>query len=226
MEQQRKHMPEWRKETRVGIIIALSAVLLFGGMYLISSAMRDDNNTTSSITNTTPTITVTTPSTGEVVDPVYDPLAENLIKPFIVDAQIGRYFYDMSDDEETRANAIVAVPGKTNTYTKSVGVDYVFTESFKIYASCSGKVISKSNDLVYGNVLIIEHPSGIRTIYASLSDIKVNKNDEIKQGDYLGVSGTSSYTNGFGESLHFEVLNSDNEYINPEKSYNLPLKTL
>ena len=225
MDEQRR-VPEWKKETKVGIIIALSAVLLFGGMYLISR-MTNDNTVTSS---TIPTTTLTTPMTtittgGEVNEPLYDPLAESLEKPFSVNTTIARYFYDMSDDEETRSNAIVEVPGKVNTYTKSVGVDYIYDETFEIVASCSGKVISKSNDLVYGNVVIIEHDSGIRTSYSSLSEITVNKGEKVKQGQVIGKSGVSSYTNGLGQSLHFEIIKGE-QYINPEKSYNQLIKTL
>lgn len=231
MDEQRRQVPEWRKETRVGIIIAVSAVVLFGGMYAISQIVRSNNNISSttgpmiSLTTTSTTTNITT-SGGEVVDPVYDPLAENLLKPFTVDTTIARYFYDMSDDEETRSNAIVEVPGKTNTYTKSVGVDYVYKESFSILASCSGTVISKSNDLIYGNIVVIEHASGIKTTYASLGEIKVNKGDEVNQGDVIGKSGTSTYTSGLGESLHFEICKGEKQYINPEKSYNQLVKSL
>ena len=229
MDEQRKKVPEWRKETRVGIIIAVSAVLLFGGMYAISQIVRDNDMTTTMTgptTNlTTPTVPTTT-SGGEVIDPIYDPLSESLLKPFTVDATVARYFYDMSDDEETRSNAIVEVPGKTNTYTKSVGVDYTYDESFPVLAACSGKVISKANDLVYGNIIVIEHASGIKTTYSSLSEINVNKGDEVRQGSVIGKAGTSTYTSGLGESLHFEVCKGDNQYINPEKSYNQLLKTL
>ncbi len=229
MDEQRRQVPEWRKETRVGIIIAVSAVVLFGGMYAISQVVRGNNSYTTSLTQ--PTTNIVTPTTntisgGEVVDPIYDPLNENLLKPFTVDTTIARYFYDMSDDEETRSNAIVEVPGKTNTYTKSVGVDYVYKESFSILASCSGTVISKSNDLIYGNIIVIEHASGIKTTYASLGEIKVNKGDEVRQGDVIGKSGTSTYTSGLGESLHFEICKGEKQYINPEKSYNLLVKSL
>lgn len=229
MDEQRRQVPEWRKETRVGIIIAVSAVVLFGGMYAISQVVRGNNSYTTSLTQPTTNIVTSTTNTisgGEVVDPIYDPLNENLLKPFTVDTTIARYFYDMSDDEETRSNAIVEVPGKTNTYTKSVGVDYVYKESFSILASCSGTVISKSNDLIYGNIIVIEHASGIKTTYASLGEIKVNKGDEVRQGDVIGKSGTSTYTSGLGESLHFEICKGEKQYINPEKSYNLLVKGL
>ncbi len=231
MDKQNKRVPEWRKEARVGLVISLSAVLLFGGMYAIANNSRhhtsSGNSGMSNIVVVPPSNDIPPISTGgEVDNPIYDPMTEVMNKPFKVDASIARYFYDMTDDLETRSQAIVEVPGKTNTYTKSLGVDYVNKESYDVIAACSGTVIAKSNDSIYGNMLLIEHKSGIRTLYCSLGEMTVNKGAEVRQGDKIGTSGESTYTAGLGQSLHFEILKKDNSYVNPEKSYNQLVKGL
>ena len=133
---------------------------------------------------------------------------------------------DLDDDVSLRSQSIIPVPNKPSTYMKSVGVDYVYEgKTFDIVASTSGKVINKSNDSVYGNMLVIKHESGLETIYASLGEIIVNQGDEIKQGDKIASSGQSLYTSGLGSSLHFEVMKGG-EYLNPEKSYTLDVKKL
>lgn len=217
--------PEWKKEARVGLGISLCAVLLFGGMFAISSANRRPNTSSSISGDTTPPISID-PSTGEVVVPAHDPLTEVMLKPYEGNATVARYFYDMEDDLDTRSKAIVEVPGKTNTYTKSLGVDYTMDTSFHIVASCSGKVIAKSNDSIYGNMLLIEHITGVQILYCSLGEVKVNKDQEVKQGDVIGSSGESTYTSGLGQSVHFEVFKDKDTRLNPEKIYNLLIKSL
>ena len=115
----------------------------------------------------------------------------------------------MSDDLETRTKAIVQVPNKESTFMKSVGVDYYFSSQFDVVAFCSGVVIDRTTDSVYGNLLCIEHESGLKTIYSSLSSFNVSKGDSVEQGDVIGKSGESLYTSGLGSSLHFELVKGD-----------------
>jgi len=225
MEKDKKRTPEWRKEARVGLVISLSAVLLFGGMFAISSANRKPNTSTTGPS----TPTTSNPGTsggGEVVEPIHDPLTEVMNKPFLKEVTIARYFYDMQDELEIRSKAIVEVPGKSNTYAKSLGVDYVLSDPFNVVAACSGKVIAKSNDSIYGNMLLIEHASGIQTLYCSLGEMKVNKGQEVSQGDVIGVSGESTYTSGLGSALHFEIVKEKDQRLNPEKVYTQLIKSL
>lgn len=229
MEKQKRKVPEWKKEAKVGIVVTLAAAIFFGGTFALANANRKhdpssittDSNTPASSTNTND------PSNNSgVVNPIHDPLTENLEKPFSVNTKIAHYYYDMEDDLETRALAVVAVPGEKDTYVKSVGVDYVYDQSFSILAACSGTVIEKSNDSVYGNMLLIEHASGVRTLYCSLGEMKVNKGATVEQGDVIATSGESLYTSNLGQSLHFEVLNAEEVHVNPEKSYMQLVKSL
>ncbi len=204
---------QWPLEAKAGLLLTLSAALVIGGTLIFT---KNPNNEGSSI-NTN--VNINTSNTLE--DPVTETI-EVLVKPFMIDATIAHYFYDMSDDLDTRSKSIVKVPNKESTYMKSVGVDYCYSSQFDVLAASSGIVVERTTDSIYGNLLCIEHESGIRTIYSSLSSFNVSKGDNVSQGDVIGKSGESLFTSGLGSSLHFELM-KDGEYLNPEKSYKLEI---
>ncbi len=55
----------------------------------------------------------------------------------------------------------------------------------------------------YGNVVILDHGGGIRSLYAHLSEIRVSAGDTVSRDDLVGLSGASG--NASGPHLHFEV---------------------
>lgn len=205
---------KWPLEAKAGLLLTLSATLIIGSTLIFGK--RQNSESSSEDTN------VNLNTSEPIIDDPVTETIETLVKPFSVDAEIAHYFYDMSDDLETRTKAIVQVPNKESTFMKSVGVDYYYSSQFDVVASCSGVVIDRTTDSVYGNLLCIEHESGLKTIYSSLSSFNVSKGDSVEQGDVIGKSGESLYTSGLGSSLHFELVKGDT-YINPEKSYTLEI---
>ncbi|MBS7262572.1 MAG: peptidoglycan DD-metalloendopeptidase family protein [Eubacteriales bacterium] len=79
----------------------------------------------------------------------------------------------------------------------------------KIYASKAGKVVvsffgtSGSGYGGYGNVVVVEHSDGNRTLYAHMSKRLVSVGDQVEQGAVLGLMGTTG--NSDGVHLHFEI---------------------
>ena len=53
----------------------------------------------------------------------------------------------------------------------------------------------------FGNVLILNHYDGYRTVYAHLSDIGVAESDRVREGEIIAKSGDSIA----GSVLHFEI---------------------
>ena len=53
----------------------------------------------------------------------------------------------------------------------------------------------------FGNLVIMNHQNGYRTVYAHLSEIAVNEGDRIRQGEQIGKSGEALA----GPLLHFEI---------------------
>ncbi|HUW21234.1 MAG TPA: M23 family metallopeptidase [Candidatus Bathyarchaeia archaeon] len=64
----------------------------------------------------------------------------------------------------------------------------------------------------YGNHLIINHDSGIKSLYAHLENIRVSENQEVESKTILGTVGMSGWTTG--PHLHLEVW-QNGEKINP-----------
>ena len=67
--------------------------------------------------------------------------------------------------------------------------------------------------------MTITNESGVSTTYQSLSEICVEKDAIVKQGDKIGTSGENVYESKLKSHLHF-ILEKDNRAINPETYFN------
>ena len=93
------------------------------------------------------------------------------------------------------------------------GLDLKAEIGEKVFSAAEGIVKTASLDAGgYGKLIIIEHPSGFRTYYAHLNKIYVKKNQILKTGSLIGLSGNSGYSTG--PHLHYEIRNQ-NSHINP-----------
>lgn len=220
---QKKQIKPWPVEAKTGLALSLAAAFVVGGVLLFG---KDKGTITSSSNtgNVNPNSNVNI-GNESIEKPVVEQI-EVLQKPYLVDAKIGRYFFDINDNEDIRSKAVIQIPNKNTTFIRSVGVDYHLDgKAFDVHAACSGEVVERINDATYGNMLVIEHESGLKTIYSSLESFNVLKGNKVKQGQVIGRSGTSLYTNELGVSLHFEIMKND-RHINPEKVYTLEVKAI
>ena len=55
----------------------------------------------------------------------------------------------------------------------------------------------------YGNYVVLGHANGVTTLYGHLNQILVRPGDQVKQGDTLGLEGSTGYSTG--PHVHFEV---------------------
>lgn len=85
----------------------------------------------------------------------------------------------------------------------SKGIDILTAREENILASSDGLVAFAGRMAGYGATLIIEHKSGLSTVYCGHSSISVKKGDEVKQGMVIAKSGDSQQTKD--DSLHFEI---------------------
>ncbi|MCK4494232.1 MAG: peptidoglycan DD-metalloendopeptidase family protein, partial [Methylococcales bacterium] len=86
------------------------------------------------------------------------------------------------------------------------GVDYAASSGTPIQATGGGKIIFKGRQSGYGRVVIIEHDSQYKSLYAHLSRFNNDYNigNHIKQGQTLGYVGQSGAATG--PHLHYEFL--------------------
>jgi murein DD-endopeptidase MepM/ murein hydrolase activator NlpD len=83
------------------------------------------------------------------------------------------------------------------------GLNIAVAENSYIRAAGDGVVRQVASDRVYGNFAIIDHGSGLETLYGHASRILVRKGDRVRGNDVIGLTGSSGQSTG--PHLHFEV---------------------
>jgi murein hydrolase activator len=97
------------------------------------------------------------------------------------------------------------------TVTQNTGIDIQVKAGTSVTAVAEGEVATIWWLPSYGNIVIIDHYGGYRTVYSHLADIRVTQGQKVKEGESLGTSGESLE----GPRLHFELW-KDREKQNPE----------
>lgn len=110
--------------------------------------------------------------------------------------------------------------GSTNHKGTDIGrVGYTSS----IYAAKAGTVIVSEYSSSYGHYVVISHGSGNTTLYGHMSSRKVSVGQTVKQGDVIGITGSTG--NSTGPHLHFEItengvrINPLNHGADPKKGY-------
>ncbi|OGX40964.1 MAG: hypothetical protein A2984_01850 [Omnitrophica WOR_2 bacterium RIFCSPLOWO2_01_FULL_41_12] len=90
------------------------------------------------------------------------------------------------------------------------GIDLFAPIGTPVYASRCGRVVAAKQNRGMGKYVVIKHAYGIITIYGHLSQILVEPNNFLRQGDCIGRVGKTGNANlrAIQPHLHFEVKNS------------------
>ena len=100
--------------------------------------------------------------------------------------------------------------GVTSYHT---GLDIGAKLGTQIKSVCDGKVVNvEKMNKYYGNNVVIEN-NGVKIKYAHMKEIKVNLNDNIKQGDIVGLVGSTGMSTG--PHLHIEI-SINSRTVNPQ----------
>nr|HPJ22606.1 M23 family metallopeptidase [Clostridia bacterium] len=97
------------------------------------------------------------------------------------------------------------------------GIDIGAPTGANILASNSGTVLITAFTTGYGNKIVIDHGGGYVTLYAHCSKILVKEGQAVKQGDVIGLVGSTGWSTG--PHLHFEIM-FEGERINPLEKVN------
>lgn len=92
------------------------------------------------------------------------------------------------------------------------GIDIPAPTGTSITASSDGIVILSENLGGYGKTIMIDHGSGIVTLYGHNSSLLAKEGQEVKRGDVIAKAGSTGYSTG--PHLHFEV-RKDGAYQDP-----------
>ena len=95
----------------------------------------------------------------------------------------------------------------TQRWASHLGVDMISSKKAKVLAVLPGEVTFAGKKSSFGNMVEIEHESGVKTRYGHLKEIMVKKKDKVDFRTILGIVGNSGRSTG--EHLHFEILLDD-----------------
>ncbi len=134
----------------------------------------------------------------------------------------------LQDDSAVYGGGALAwpVPGKTKitspfgyrihpilkTKKLHTGIDISAGTGTKVVAAGDGKVIMAGWNNSYGNVVMIDHGSGIVTVYAHNSKLSVSTGQTVTRGQQIASSGSTGMSTG--PHVHFEV-RLNGAYKNP-----------
>ncbi len=107
----------------------------------------------------------------------------------------GRYY--ISSEYNPRDNPISGIP------EFHTGIDIPAPYGTAVVAAAAGKVINSGWITGYGYTVMIDHGSGLVTLYAHNSSLKVSVGQTVKQGDTIAGVGSTGYSTG--NHCHFEV---------------------
>ncbi|MEE0965542.1 MAG: M23 family metallopeptidase [Bacilli bacterium] len=191
------------KKYRRILALALLLVLFLGGIGIIQNALDQTEFEDESVVKVEEK--TSSEEKAETVEILKSPVDDSI--------GIVRYFYNKDDDASKQEQSLILFE---NVYRPNLGVDYANgNKSFDVTASISGTVTKKTNDPVLGWIVTVSNDSGIATTYQSLSEVSVELNATVKQGDKIGVSGENIYESDLKNHLHF-ILEKDDVVLNPE----------
>lgn len=175
------------------VLIPVLTVIIFS-----KESMKKTNDlvTTDTISDTVPVIN----ETRKMINPYTDS-----------SVTISKSYYDYKGEATEQEKSITVYE---NTYIQNTGIDYVSTNTFDVISVLDGTVVTVKEDELLGKVIEVKHDNGLITSYQSLSEITVQKNDKIKQGQVIGKSGTNELDKEIGNHLHFEIYENGSS-VNP-----------
>lgn len=201
------------KKSAVYAIYSIGIIALIGTIYLIETSIakdsfkeNDDNYGYVSKTIFDETVPVMNESNGV-----------QLIRPYTDEkVKIVKNYYDYKGEEETQKNSIFF---HEDTYMQSTGVSYGGVDDFDVVAVLDGTVTSVREDELLGTIVEIKHNNNLTSVYQSLKDVSVKKDDKVSQGQPIAKAGTSNIDTSLKNHVYFELI-QDGKVINPEEQFN------
>lgn len=92
------------------------------------------------------------------------------------------------------------------------GIDLAVPENTEVVSCGAGKIVKAGHNRTNGNFVIIDHGNKYKSYYGHLSQLLVKKDDEVKKGQVIGLSGNTGMSTG--PHLHFQIT-LDGKTIDP-----------
>lgn len=92
--------------------------------------------------------------------------------------------------------------GKSST-SLHYGIDYGIPTGSEVLTCANGKVVLAENRISTGWSVVVEHLPGLYSLYYHMDSLNVKKDDFVKEGQILGLSGSTGLATG--PHLHWEM---------------------
>lgn len=113
---------------------------------------------------------------------------------------------------------------RPNGRTGHKGVDLRVPAGTPVYPMTEGVVSNVGTDPIGGNIVTVQHPNNIKSYYAHLSTVKVQKGDKVDMNTVLGAVGDTGNAKGTFPHCHFQVW-KDGVITNPANFFSVPKYT-
>ena len=104
---------------------------------------------------------------------------------------------------EGRVTSAFGLRGRGLNLDVHRGIDISVPAGTEVRAMAPGEVSFAGTMSGYGLVVIVDHGQGVRTIYAHMSELKVQTGQRLEGRNVIGLSGSSGRSTG--PHLHFEI---------------------
>lgn len=132
----------------------------------------------------------------------------------------GRFIWPLKElpRRTTEFGTIRYTNGDTKNPSRHGAIDFAAAAGTPVYAPAAGRVLYSGNLQLTGNTICIEHGYGLKTWYYHMNGRNVKTGDMVKQGQQIGIVGSTGFSTGahlhYGMSVSNPV--SGNVWINPE----------
>ncbi len=219
------------------ILIALCLLIIGGAAWFALSNMNEENNppinndnnisseykdNSSSYTETVPEES-STPITSKITETEVEKEPYNTQSAATSENSVEKISFTMPTEGEILTDYNIGSLQYSKTYGDMRfhnGIDIKCAVGSPIYACSNGKVKSIENNNELGCIVTIEHPNNITVKYASVNEVTLQPNDEVKMGDIIGVSTTIPCECNDEAHIHIEAY-INGKQISPLKAFGL-----
>lgn len=200
------------KSSAVIAIYSLGIIALIGTIYLIERSIAKDSFKEDETNYSYVSKTIF----DESIPVMNEDGGVQIIRPYTNEnVKIVKNYYDYKGEEETQKNSIFF---HENTYMQSTGVSYGGVEDFDVVAVLDGTVTNVKEDELLGTIVEIKHSNNTTSVYQSLKDVSVKKDDQVSQGQTIAKAGTSNIDTNLKNHVYFELI-KDGQVVNPEENF-------
>lgn len=121
--------------------------------------------------------------------------------------------YPLGEDYEVSSHFGMRLHPLHKVKKMHLGIDFRAPIGTPVYATSDGVIETVETPTKgYGKHIIIRHDDSFKSLYAQLFEIKVKEGQTVKQGDLIGLVGSSGTSTG--PHLHYEVI-KDGKRVDP-----------